>query len=88
MQERIDGLRNSVAGISQRMQAPKNWIGSGSVNLFQVVCDVLDLMEQMNSQLVIHTHGPTPPPENANAFTEEAFIAAQLASRLKVITEF
>ena len=28
MQERIEGLRKSVAGVSQRLVAPKNWIGS------------------------------------------------------------
>lgn len=42
MQERIKGLRKSVAGEGQRLVAPKNWIGSKSVNLFQVVCDLLD----------------------------------------------
>ena len=42
MQERIEGLRKSVAGVSQRLVAPQNWIGSESVNLFQVVCDLLD----------------------------------------------
>jgi hypothetical protein len=30
MQERIEGLRESVARISQKMQAPKNWIDSES----------------------------------------------------------
>lgn len=28
MQERIEGLRKSVAGVSQRLVAPKNWIGA------------------------------------------------------------
>lgn len=55
MQEKIQGLRRSVAGISQQLQAPKNWIGSSSVNLFQVVCDMLDLLQQMNTQLAAHT---------------------------------
>jgi hypothetical protein len=68
MQERIEGLRKSVAGVSQRMQAPKNWIGSEGVNLFKIVCDTLDLLQEMNTQLAVHTHGPTPPPGNATAF--------------------
>ena len=88
MQERIEGLRKSVAGISQQMQAPKNWIGSGSVNLFQVVCDMLDLLQQMNSQLAAHTHvpGPTPSPTDATAFTTKAAQATELSIKLKSIT--
>lgn len=86
MQERIEGLRQSVAGASQRMQAPKNWVGSEGVNLFKIVCDTLDLLQQMNSQLAAHKHGPTPPPDNAGAFTAASDTALQLAIRLKPIT--
>ena len=50
----------SVAGVSQQLRAPKTWIGSDGVNLFQVVCDMLDLFQQMNMQLAAHTHLPGP----------------------------
>jgi len=88
MQEQIQGLRKSVAGISQQLQAPKNWIGSGTVNLFQVVCDMLDLLQQMNTQLAAHTHlpGPTPSPTDAAVFTEKAARALALSAKLKPIT--
>jgi uncharacterized protein involved in type VI secretion and phage assembly len=88
MQERIEGLRQSVAGKSQQMQAPKSWIGSSGVNLFQVVCDMLDLLQQMNAQLAVHTHisGPVPSPTDATAFTAKASQAAVLAAKLKPIT--
>lgn len=43
MEDRIEGLRKSVAGVSLQMHAPKNHVGSESVNIFQVVCDLLDL---------------------------------------------
>jgi len=88
MQEKIQGLRKSVAGISQQLQAPKNWVGSGSVNLFQVVCDMLDLLQQMNTQLAAHTHvpGPTPSPTDAAAFTAKAAQAMAQALKLKPIT--
>ncbi|WP_321837180.1 hypothetical protein [Pseudomonas kulmbachensis] len=86
MQERIEGLRKSVAGEGQRLVAPKNWIGSESVNLFQVVCDLLDLVQQMNTQLARHTHGPTPAPENASAFSNNAVIAQQYSAKLNPIT--
>ncbi|MGE1174802.1 hemagglutinin repeat-containing protein [Pseudomonas sp. BW7P1] len=88
LQERIEGLRESVVSISQRMQAPKNWIGSQGVNLFQVVCDMLDLIQQMNLQLATHTHvpGPTPSPVDAAAFTSKAAQALALSAKLKPIT--
>ncbi|MGH2420731.1 hypothetical protein ACRCF9_09495 [Pseudomonas canadensis] len=88
MEERIQGLRKSVAAVSQQLQAPKNWLGSGSVNLFQVVCDMLDLLQQMNVQLASHTHlqGSTPSPTDAAAFMQNAGQASVLAARLKLIT--
>lgn len=85
MQERIEGLRKSVAGESQRLVAPKNWIGSETVNLFQVVCDLLDLVQEMNVQLAGHTHGPTPVPENASAFSHNAIMALQFSTKLNPI---
>jgi hypothetical protein len=88
LQERIEGLRRSVAGESQRLQAPKNWIGSEAVNLFQVVCDLLDLVQQMNAQLAIHTHvpGSIPSPADSQSLTEKAAIAQGLSGTLKSIT--
>jgi len=88
MQERIEGLRKSVAGASQRLQAPKNWIGSEGVNLFKVVCDMLDLLQQMNTQLAAHTHvpGPSPSPSDATAFITKAATAQILAAKLLDVT--
>jgi hypothetical protein len=88
MQERIEGLRKSVAGLSQQMQAPKNWIGSESVNLFKVVCEMLDLLQEMNTQLAAHTHlpGPTPSPADASAFAAKSAKALALATKLKPIS--
>ena len=56
------------------MQAPKKWIGSESVNLFQVVCDVLELLQYMKNQLATHTHlpGPTPSATDAQALLANA----------------
>jgi hypothetical protein len=88
MQEKIQGLRKSVAVVSQQLQAPKNWIGSETVNLFKIVCDTLDLLQQMNTQLAAHTHvpGPTPSPTDAAAFIAKASQASALALILKPIT--
>ncbi|TDR43562.1 hypothetical protein EDF80_108129 [Pseudomonas brenneri] len=86
MEERIEGLRESVAAVSQRLVAPQTWLGSESVNVLQVLCDLLDLVLQMNSQLASHTHGPTPPPGNASTFTEYAAKASALSTTMSPIT--
>ncbi|GFZ73102.1 hypothetical protein ALO70_00089 [Pseudomonas amygdali pv. eriobotryae] len=86
MHERIQGLRESITGKSQRLQAPKNWVGSSSINLFRVVCDLLDIVEDMNMLLAVHTHGPTPVPNNAEAFTADSIKAAKLSITLRPIT--
>ncbi|MEZ2876922.1 hypothetical protein ACBQ28_17495 [Pseudomonas lundensis] len=86
MQERIEGLRKTVAGDGQRLVAPKNWIGSGSVNLFQVVCDLLDLVQEMNVQLAGHTHAETPTPDNAAVFLTAAASVLNLHKMIKPIT--
>lgn len=88
MQERIEGLRKGVAGEGQRLVAPKNWIGSESVNLFQVVCDLLDLVQEMNKQLAEHTHlsGPAPSSADALAFTAKSALAAELTAQIKSVT--
>ncbi|AKA83930.1 hypothetical protein [Pseudomonas synxantha] len=86
MEERIQGLRKSVAAVSQRLVAPKTWLGSEGVNVLQVLCDLLDLVQEMNTQLASHTHGPTPPPSNASAFTADATKATLLSQTLKAVT--
>lgn len=51
----------------------QTWLGSGGVNVLQVLCDLIDLVDAMNSQLANHTHtpGPTPSPVDASQFTEK-----------------
>ena len=88
MQERIQGMRESVSVVSQRLEAPRSWIGSESVNLFQVVCDALDLMRDMNILLSTHVHltGPTAGPVDSIAFISSSRIASALATKLKDAT--
>ncbi|VVP32169.1 hypothetical protein PS874_04269 [Pseudomonas fluorescens] len=88
MQEKIQGLRKSVAGVNQQLKAPKTWVGSEGVNVLQVLCDTLDLLQEMNTQLAAHTHvpGPTPSPTDAAAFNADAAKAAMLSAELGSIT--
>ena len=86
MEERIQGLRKSVAAVSQRLMAPKTWFGSESVNVLQVLCELLDLVQQMNVQLSEHTHGPTPIPGNSGVFTGYAAEVSALSLSMKPIT--
>ena len=86
MQEKIAGLRKSVSYVSQRLVAPKNYVGSESVNIFKILCDTLDLVQQMATELASHTHGPSPVPTQAAAFTADAAKAALLSATLGSVT--
>ena len=87
MQEKIAGLRKSVAGASQRLVAPKNHVGSEGVNIFQVVVDLLDLVQEMNTQIAAHVHPQLgQPPVNAAAFTADAAKAALLSAMVGSVT--
>jgi len=70
------------------MQAPKYWAGSESVNLFKVICDMLDLLQEMNLQLATHTQlpGPTPTQADASAFQAKATTVLQLSMKLRSFT--
>lgn len=88
MQEQIQGLRQSVSTVSQSLRAPKTWLGSEEVNVLQILCDLIDLVQQMNSQLAVHTHvpGPKPSQTDTTAFTEKTVQATELVTKLKLIT--
>lgn len=76
--ERIMGARKSVA--------PTTWIGSESVNVLQVLCDVIDLVIQMNTDIAGHQHASSPVPTNAASFAGHAGTGTQLSGQLKPIT--
>ena len=85
MQERIKGLRNSVVGISQSLVSPKTWLGSEDTNVLQLLCDLLELVQQMNLQLAAHTHLPAQVPVNAASFADAAATAQEMELKLNVI---
>jgi len=78
LQERIQGIRRSIA--------PKTWLGFEGVNVLQVLCDLLDLVEQMNDQIASHTHASSPVPNNAAAFAAYQLAARKFSGVMKPIT--
>lgn len=86
MHERIEGLRTSITSISQRLEAPKTWLGSNTINVLTVFCEVLALLQEMNDQLASHTHGATPLPNNASLFSKNSATAQSLKIQMKSIT--
>ncbi|WP_263220153.1 hypothetical protein [Pseudomonas atacamensis] len=87
MEERIQGTRESVAGVSQYMKAPRNWIGSENTNLFRVVCEILDLLQKISAQISTHTHEQSQPPKNASYFSAASLEATKLEKKLDSITQ-
>ncbi|MDV9032288.1 hypothetical protein Q7C30_009285, partial [Pseudomonas sp. RAC1] len=80
--ERIEGMRKCITAGSQRLQAPKTWLGSKDVNIIQLIYDLALIVIEMNQQLALHKHGPTPPPDNqeifSNMFEKTSLIATTL----------
>ncbi|MEE4222146.1 hypothetical protein V2I93_13560 [Pseudomonas viridiflava] len=87
MQERIEGLRQSLAKESQRLQAPKSWVGSSSVNIFQIVGDTLELLHQVSLQVAEHVHPQVGrPPVNAEKFIGHGAEAENLNAKITAVT--
>lgn len=86
MREQIQGVRESIAAVGQRLIAGKTWLGSEAVNVLQVLGDLIDLVQQMNAAIAAHKHGPTPPPDNAAQFSDSAASALKMLMTLEKIT--
>ncbi|MDU9400195.1 hypothetical protein [Pseudomonas sp. zfem003] len=80
MTEAIVGIRRSIAA--------QTWLGSPGVNVLQVLLDLIDLVQQMNTQLAAHTHVPGPMPSVGDVaqFSSKAAKALSLSGQLKPIT--
>lgn len=86
MEERIQGMRDSIVAVSQRLVAPKTWLGSESLNIFQIVCEMLDMIQQMNLQIAEHEHKDIPPPKSAELFLNNASSALLLLGKVRAVT--
>ncbi|MGK3118197.1 hypothetical protein [Pseudomonas corrugata] len=86
MHERIQGIRKSVAELTQTYIAPKTWLGSEVTNVLEIICQTLDLLQKMNEAVAAHTHGASPVPASSQIFQQSAAIFGDLASELRVAT--
>lgn len=86
MEERIQGIRKSMAAVSQRLVAPKTWLGSDGVNVLRVVFDLLGIVYDMNAQLAGHVHGATPPPSKAAELIDCGIRVITSSVRLQSVT--
>lgn len=65
--EKIGLIRKSVAAVQQQIIAPVVWIGSGTINVAQLMLDTLDVVKELAEQTADHTHSNTGAPTNAGA---------------------
>ncbi|ELJ5796191.1 hypothetical protein [Enterobacter hormaechei] len=63
--EKIGQIRKSVAAVQQQIIAPVVWIGSGTINVAQLMLDTLDVVKELAEQTASHTHSNTGAPTNA-----------------------
>ena len=84
----IGQLRRSVAGELQHFEAPRSWVGTEGVNIFNLLLQLMKVVEQLAASAANHDHGGPPPvPPYANAFNTQSKQAGQLATTLSPIIE-
>lgn len=69
IKEQIKTIRQSIAGVKQEIIAPQVWIGSGQINVSQLMLDTLELIERLADLTAQHTHPNTSTPTNAGSIT-------------------
>ncbi|PKQ80086.1 hypothetical protein AOX56_12585 [Aeromonas sobria] len=84
--EVIGQLRRSVAGELQHFEAPSSWMGSEGVNIFGLLLQLMNLVEQLAATAASHNHGG-PAPTNAETFNGHSKQAGVLAATLSPIIE-
>lgn len=84
--EVVGQLRRSVAKELQHFEADKSWMGTESTNIFELLHQLMTVVEQLAATAASHTHGG-PAPTQAPAFNSQSSKAGQLASTLAPIIE-
>ncbi|MGL5498305.1 MAG: hypothetical protein ACRDCQ_15270 [Aeromonas sobria] len=84
--EVIGQIRRAVAGELQHLESPRSWMGTADTNIFQLLLQLMNVVEQLAATAASHTHGG-PPPTNAETFTSQSQQAGELAGTLSPIIE-
>ncbi|HAU4927234.1 hypothetical protein [Aeromonas hydrophila] len=85
--EVVGQLRRAVAGELQHLEAPRSWMGTEGVNIFQLLLQLMNVVEQLAAATASHTHGSGPAPGNSGTITGHGQQAKQLAGQLSPIIE-
>jgi hypothetical protein len=85
--EVIGELRRAVAGTGQHLEAPQSWVGTDSTNIFQLLLQLMNLVEQLAATTASHTHPSVGTPNEAGELQAHAQTANVLASALTPIIE-
>ena len=86
MQERIEGLRKSVAGGQQYLIASKTWMGSENINILDLLLKLIEVVESLSSNVSAHYHGDGPLANNSLESADLSSSAGQVFLELKGVT--
>lgn len=56
IREQVETIRKTVAGTQQQILAPSIWLGSGEINISQLMLDTLELVERLADLTASHSH--------------------------------
>lgn len=85
--EVVGQLRRSVAGELQHLEAPRSWMGTDSVNIFRLLLQLMNVVEQLAVTTASHTHGSGPSPNQGSTLSNQSQQAGELVSQLSPIIE-
>ncbi|MGY3895454.1 hypothetical protein [Aeromonas enterica] len=85
--EVVGELRRAIAGTSQHLEAPQSWMGTDSTNIFQLLLQLMNLVEQLATTTATHTHPSVGTPNEAGELQAHAQTANALANTLNPIIE-
>ena len=85
--EVVGQLRRAVAGELQHLEAPRSWMGSEGVNIFRLLHQLMQVVEQLAATTSSHTHPGVGQPNQASTFNGQSTQAKTLASTLSPIIE-
>lgn len=81
LEEKIGGIRSSIAGAMQKITAPVVYLGNEQLNVMQCMLDTLDVVNELAALTASHTHNNTGSPLNASAISNTGTKSAGLKQK-------